>query len=82
MDTKEWVPPAFVFTYKLFRTAANYTNALTSYRKVPTLLSDFNQIWHFAADLHKSFQYQISRKSLLRQPNGRTNMYDVANRRF
>jgi len=37
MDTKGWVPPAFVFTYKLFRTAVNYINALTSYRKVPTL---------------------------------------------
>jgi hypothetical protein len=27
------------------------------------LLPDFNQIWSFPTDLHKSLQYQISRKS-------------------
>jgi hypothetical protein len=43
-DAKEWVSPAFVFTYKLFRTALNYIYALTSNRKVPKLLSNFNQI--------------------------------------
>ena len=30
----------------------------------PEFLSDFNEIWMFSTDFHRSLQYQISRKSV------------------
>jgi hypothetical protein len=55
---------------------------------MPDSFVDFNQIWRFSTDFHKSPPYQISLKSVQWKPrtdgrtDGMTDGYVEANRRF
>jgi hypothetical protein len=60
-ELEQWVLFALLPNYKMLRTAVNNINL---HVKCPLFLSDFNQIWIFSTDFHRSVQHQISRKSI------------------
>jgi hypothetical protein len=71
--------------------AANNKTHLGLHAKCPTLLSDFNQVWIFSTNFHRSLQYRISPKSVQWEQSWythdthverRTNRHDLANRCF